>query len=288
MVTKSFEYFAPTTLAEASSLLSKYRDEARLLAGGHSLLPAMKLRLTEPSYLIDLGGIKDMSYVRDDNGGLAIGAMTTYYELESSDLVKERLPVLAEAAGEVADVQVRNVGTIGGSLSHADPGADLTAVALALGAQLVAKTRRGSRTIGIDRFFVDLMTTALRPIEILTEVRIPSLPPGTGAAYKKFHNKASHYAVVGVAAVVAMDSSGVCQAARIAVTGAGPKAIRARSTERILRGKKLDDAVIRRAASRASANMEMLGDIHASEEYRAHLTNVYAERAIREAVGSAG
>ncbi len=287
MIPTAFEYFAPTTLAEASSLLAKYRDEAKLLAGGHSLLPVMKLRLAEPKYLIDLGGIKDLSYIREEGCGLVIGAMTTYYMLESSDLVKRHAPILAEAAAEVADLQVRNMGTIGGSLSHADPAGDLSPAILALGAQIIANTRRASRNISVDRFFVDLLTTALKPTEILTEIKIPALPPRTGTSYKKFHNKASHYAIVGMAAVVTLDSSGVCQQARIAVTGAGPKAVRARSAERILKGKKLDDSVIRRAAKRASAGIDFMGDIHASEEYRAHLTNIYTQRAVSEAVSRA-
>ena len=287
MIPSDFQYFAPSSVAEATALLSRYRDEAKVLAGGHSLLPLMKLRLLEPKYLIDIGRIEDLAYIREADGGLAIGAMTTYWMLESSDLVRRRAPSLVEAVERVADVQVRNMGTIGGSLAHADPAGDLPAVILVLNGQLTANTRRASRTIGIDRFFVDLLTTALRPTEILTEIRIPSLAPRTGTSYQKFDNKASHYAVVGVAAVVTLDSDGVCQQARVAVTGAGPKAVRARRSELILRGKRPDDAVIRRAASRAGAGIDFLEDIHASTEYRAHLTAVFAERAIREAVARA-
>ena len=283
MVTSTFEYFAPASIYEATSLLAKYRDEAKILAGGHSLLPAMKLRLAEPKYLIDLGWIKELSYIREQDGYLAIGAMTSYYDLESSDLVKRYAPVLSEAASNVADLQIRNAGTIGGSLSHADPAGDLPAVALALGAQLVVNTRRSSRIVNIDRFFVDMMTTVLKPTELLTEIRVPFLSKGTGSSYQKFFNKASHYAIVGVAAIVTV-SNGICINARIAITGAGPKAVRARRVERILKGKKLDKSVVKRASKRASAGIELLGDIHASDDYRAHLTNVYAERAINEAM----
>ncbi|MFW6174601.1 MAG: FAD binding domain-containing protein, partial [Chloroflexota bacterium] len=277
MVTSKFEYFAPTTLDEASSLLSRYRGQAKLLAGGHSLVPLMKLRLAEPEYLIDLSRVEGLSYIRDLDGGLSIGAMTTYNELQNSPLVRQRAPVLADAAGKVADMQVRNRGTLGGSLAHSDPAGDIPAVILALNATIIVRTPRSSREIPADRFQVDMLTTALRENEILTEIQIPAAPMGTGMAYTKFHNKASHYAIVGVAAVVTT-SNGVVSDARVAVTGAGPKATRARRTERILKDKEPTDAVIRRAASRAAAEIgdEINDDIHASAEYREHLTQVYA------------
>lgn len=287
MIPATFEYHAPTSVAEAARLLAQYGEGAKLLAGGHSLLPLMKLRLARPQALIYLGKISTLSYIREADGGLAIGAMTTYHQLETSDLVKRRAPVLAEAAGAVADVQVRNMGTIGGSLSHADPAGDLPAVALALGAQMVTSSTQEHRTINADDFFVDLFTTALRPTEILSEIRVPALPARTGTAYAKFANKASHYAVVGVAAVVTLNSSGVCQSARVAITGAGPKAVRATEAEAALRGKRLDDAAIRAAAQKAGSGIEFNSDVHASAEYRAHLTTVYAERAIRVAASRA-
>lgn len=287
MIPATFEYHAPTSVAEAARLLAQYGEGAKLLAGGHSLLPLMKLRLARPQALIYLGKISTLSYIREADGGLAIGAMTTYHQLETSDLVKRRAPVLAEAAGAVADVQVRNMGTIGGSLSHADPAGDLPAVALALGAQMVTSSTQEHRTINADDFFVDLFTTALRPTEILSEIRVPALPARTGTAYAKFANKASHYAVVGVAAVVTLNSSGVCQSARVAIIGAGPKAVRATEAEAALRGKRLDDAAIRAAAQKAGSGIEFNSDVHASAEYRAHLTTVYAERAIRVAASRA-
>jgi len=284
MIPRSFQYHAPTSVSEAAGLLAQYGDRAKLLAGGHSLLPLMKLRLAEPEVLIDLGRISDLSYVREDDGGLAIGAMTTYAELASSDLVRQRAPVLAEAASIVADIQVRNKGTIGGCLAHSDPAGDLPAVVLALGAQLTAVSASGSRSIAIDDFFVDLLTTALEPGEVLTEVRVPALPSGTGGAYFKFANKASHYAIVGVAAVVTLDGDGTCTAARVGVTGAGPKATRATATEAALTGRRLDDAAIAEAAAQASQGIDFNEDIHASAEFRAHLTTVYARRAIAAAV----
>ena len=288
MFTAPFEYFAPQSVEEAAQLLAEHGDNAKILAGGHSLIPIMKLRLAKPSVLIDLSRIPSLSFVEDTNGGLRIGPTTTYYELMTSDLVKARAPVIAEAASVVADVQVRNRGTIGGSLAHADPAGDMPAVALALGARLSVTSRGASRTIDIEDFFVDLLTTSLEPSEIIDAIEVPALPQRTGAAYAKFANKASHYAVVGVAAVMTVDGSGACVDARVGVTGAGPKAVRARETEDRLKGATPDDAGIERAAAVAGAGIDFLDDIHASGEYRAHLTAVFARRAIQQAVSRAG
>lgn len=288
MISSAFAYHAPTSVAEAVDLLTEHGEDAKLLAGGHSLIPLMKLRLAEPGVLIDLGKIADMAYIREDGGGLAIGAMTTYAALESSDAVRRRAPVLADAARQVADAQVRNMGTIGGSLAHADPAGDLPAVAIALNAELVTSSQGGHRSIGADDFFVDLLTTALEPTEILNEIRIPALAPRSGTAYAKFGNKASHYAIVGVAAVVTLAADGSCAAASIGVTGAGPNAARAGDAEAALVGSALGDDAISAAASAAGNGIEFNEDVHASAEYRAHLTAVYAERAIRAAIANAG
>ena len=202
MVAATFDYHAPATLRDAVSLLNDNAD-AKVLAGGHSLIPMMKLRLSEPSVVIDLGRVDGLSYVSESDGGLAIGAMTSYYDIINSDAVQQQAPVVAEAAGEVADPQVRNMGTIGGSLAHSDPAADLPAVMLALGAEVVASSRGAlgrvsTRAISADDFFVDLFTTALESNEILTEIRIPAQAANSGAAYAKMANKASHFAIVGV------------------------------------------------------------------------------------------
>jgi carbon-monoxide dehydrogenase medium subunit len=287
MVTSSFDYHAPTSVTDALVLLDQHGEDAKLLAGGHSLIPLMKTRLAEPAVLIDLGKIETLSYINEQDGGLAIGAMTTYTALAGSELVQSKAPILADASGQVADNQIRNRGTIGGSLSHSDPAGDLPAVALALGAQMKTSSSGAHRTINADDFFVDLMTTALEPNEILSEISIPALPAGTGTAYVKFANKASHYAVVGVAAVITVGSDGTCQSARIAITGAGPKATRAIASESALVGSSLDDAAINAAASHAGEGIDFNEDVHASAEYRAHLTKVYAGRAIRAAVGNA-
>jgi carbon-monoxide dehydrogenase medium subunit len=288
MVAAKFDYHAPSTVGEALSLLNSNRDDAKILAGGHSLIPMMKLRLSEPSIIIDLGKVEGLSYIREDRGGLAIGGMTTYYDIISSDAVQAHAPVLAEAAALVADPQVRNMGTIGGSLSHSDPAADLPAVLLALGAEIEASSqgrlgRVNRRSVSADDFFVDLFTTALESNEILTEIRIPAQAAGSGAAYAKMANKASHFAIVGVAASVAVDG-GNCTAARVGVTGAGSSATRASDSEERLVGSPADADTIRSAAGRAANGIELNEDVHASAEYREHLTKVFALRAITAAV----
>jgi carbon-monoxide dehydrogenase medium subunit len=288
MVAATFDYHAPSTIGAALSLLNSNRDEAKVLAGGHSLIPMMKLRLAEPSILIDLGKVEGLSYIREEDDELAIGAMTTYHDIVSSDAVQTHAPVLAEAAALVADPQVRNMGTIGGSLSHADPAADLPAVMLALGADIEARSRGAlgrvnRRTVSADDFFVDLFTTALESNEILTEIRIPAQGANSGAAYAKMANKASHFAIVGVAASVTVEG-GNCTSARIGVTGSGASASRASDSEAGLVGSPADADAIRSAAGQAANGIDMNEDIHASAEYREHLTKVFALRAITAAV----
>ena len=287
MTTSSFEYFAPTTLGEAQALLSRYGGDAKIVAGGHSLIPTMKVRLAEPKYLIDLGKISELSYIREQDGVLAIGAMTTYYQIETSSTVRSGYLALAEAAGEVADMQVRNKGTIGGSLAHADPAADLPAIILALEGQIISGSSSEQRTVNADDFLVDTFSTALGDNEILTEIRIPALPASTGGSYKKFGNKASHFAIVGIAAIVTM-SGGTCRRVRIGITGAGPKAVRGRGAEAALEGKYPTESNIAQASQQAAQGIDFLGDIHASEEYRAHLTQIFTRRALEEAISRAG
>ena len=282
----TFEYSAPTSLAEAQGLLSKLGADARVLAGGHSLIPMMKLRLAEPRHLIDLGRISELSYVREHNGGLAIGAMTTYHQIETFSLVRDRYPALAEAAAQVADLQVRNKGTIGGSVAHADPGADLPSVVLALEATLTSTGPGGQRSSDADGFFLGPFSTGLGSDEILSEISLPSLPAHTGGAYKKFANKASHFAIVGVTAIVTLDGN-TCRRVRIGVTGAGPIASRARASEAALDGKEATDDNIAQASAQVGQGIDFLGDIHASEEFRAHLVQVFARRALQEAVSRA-
>lgn len=283
MIPSAFEYVAPASLAEATAFLAAHPDDAKLLAGGHSLVPLMKLRLAAPKYLVDLARVPGLKGIREANGALEIGALTTHYEVESSSLVRERLPVLAETAALIGDVQVRNRGTIGGSLAHADPAADYPAPILALDAEISVTGSKGQRTIKATDFFVDLLTTALKPDEVITQVRIPIPAAGSGAAYVKFPHPASRYAIVGVAALVRLNADGSCASAAIGVTGAGSKAVRASAAEQGLVGSRLDDAAIQKAGAAAAEAIEPVGDIHASAEYRRHLVREFTMRALRAA-----
>lgn len=287
MIPAAFEYHSPTSLREALRILRRYPGEAKVMAGGHSLLPLMKLRLAQPAHVVDLRRIDNLAYIREQNGGLAIGPLTTYYMLETSSLVLQRAPAIAETASLVADLQVRNKGSIGGAIAHADPAGDIPAVMLALEATMRTTGGGRARNLPAQRFFVDLFTTSLRETELITEISIPGAPPRTGSAYLKFANKASHYAIVGVAAVVTLDSRGACQRVRIGVTGAGSKPVRARSAERFLTGKEPTDRNLRQAAQRASAGIDFLSDLHGSAEYREHLTHVFTGRALEQALGRA-
>lgn len=283
MIPAQFEYHRPASVSEALQLLRSLPD-AKLLAGGHSLLPMMKLRLTSPAHLIDLSRIKDLRYIKESGSSIAVGALTTHWTIESSPLVQQKFPVLAECARSIGDVQVRNVGTIGGSLAHTDPAADYPAAVLALNAELVAEGSGGRRTIAAGEFFTGMFSTALRPDEILVEVKVPVLPPRTGSAYLKFPHPASGFAVVGVAAVVTLDGKGRCEQARIGITGVGPFAYRPRRTEDALRGAALDDKTIAAVADKAGDGVDVNEDIFASAEYRRHLAGVFTKRAVKTAL----
>jgi aerobic carbon-monoxide dehydrogenase medium subunit len=287
MYPASFEYHRPATVEEAVRLLGTHKDDAKLLAGGHSLIPLMKLRLTSPKHVIDLRRVSGLSGVREEGGAIVIGALTTHYAIESNASLKAKCPILTEAGAMIGDPQVRNWGTIGGSLAHADPAADWPAVVLALGAELKATGSRGARTIKVDDFFKDLLTTALAPDEVLTEIRIPAPAAGSGMAYVKHPHPASRFAVVGVAAVVTV-SGGKCQKASVAVTGVGAKATHAKGVEDALAGKALDAQSIAAAAEKAADGIAMTADLQGSVEYKQHLTRVYARRALEAAAARAG
>jgi carbon-monoxide dehydrogenase medium subunit len=273
-----FEYQKPDSVQAAAALLAA-DPEAKLLAGGHSLLPAMKLRLASPSSLVDLGGVDGLVGI-DASGPVKIGAMTTYAMIRDSAELRQVLPVLAEAANNVGDPAVQACGTIGGALAHSDPAADFTAIFLALDGSVDVTGASGSRTIGADDLFVDLFTTSLAPDEVITAV---SFPAGTGAAaYEKFRHPASGYAVVGVAAAVNVGANGTVDSARIAVTGATSKATRASGAEQALAGKALNDDSIAAAAAAAADGLEINGDHFASEEYRRHLVSVLTRRALQQ------
>ncbi|HEY7544255.1 MAG TPA: xanthine dehydrogenase family protein subunit M [Blastocatellia bacterium] len=283
MIPAQFDYLAPATLAEAVSLLNQHQDEAKILAGGHSLLPAMKLRLAQPQLLIDIGRIKDLSYIREEGEGIRIGAMTTHYQIESSERLRQICPMLPDCAAQIGDAQVRNRGTIGGSLAHADPAADWPAAIIALNAEMVAVNGKGERVIKADDFFIDMLTTALSPSEILSEIRIPAPKGRFGQAYLKVPQPASGFAVIGVAVHLTRDAAGACESASIAITGVSSKAYRASAVEAALKGKTLDEATIRDAASHATDGVDANGDIYASADYRRHLASVYTRRAIEAA-----
>ncbi len=284
MIAAPFDYATPATLAEAVALLTEHQDDAKLLAGGHSLIPAMKLRLAMPQMLIDLGRISDLAYIREDGDTIAIGAMTTHYQLESSARLQEICPMIPECAGQIGDVQVRNRGTLGGSLAHSDPAADWTAAMIAVNAEIVTASANGERIIKVDDFFVDLLTTALEANEILREIRIQRPQGNFGQAYRKAAQPASGFAVVGVAAYIVRDANGNCESASIGVTGVASKAYRATAVESALAGKALDEATIVEAASHAADGVDINGDLYASSDYRTHLVKVYARRAIEAAI----
>ena len=280
MYPANFDYERPSTVDEAIALLAKHGDDAKLLAGGHSLIPAMKLRLAQPKVVVDIGRIANLSYIRDAGGSIAIGAMTTHQEIESSTLLRDRSPLLADVAARIGDVQVRNKGTIGGSLAHADPAADYPAAILALEAEIDLAGPRGKRTVKAGAFFVDLLQTAIAPDEILVEIRVPAT--AKTVAYVKTEQKASGFALAGVAVVIGADG------VRVGVTGIAAKAYRATAVEQALAGQKTPVvAAIALAASHAADGVEPLGDIHASPEFRAHLAQVNTKRAIEQALARA-
>lgn len=280
MIPTAFDYNAPTTLDEALSLLSANPDGAKVLAGGHSLIPAMKLRLAQPEMLVDITRIKNLSYIREENGQILIGATTTHYELESSSLLQTICPLIPACAASIGDVQVRNKGTIGGSLAHSDPAGDWPAAAIALNAELVLVGPVGERLVKAGDFFVDLLTTALEPGEILREIRIKKPAGRFGQAYQKVPHPASGFAVVGIAVNLTLDASGKCDSASLGVTGVGSKAYRPNASEKSLTGTNLDEQSIATAASHVCDGVDANSDLYASSEYRCHLAQVHTRRAI--------
>ena len=279
-----FEYHRAGSVDEALALLTQYADDGKLIAGGHSLLPVMKLRFAQPSHLIDIRRVAELAGIREDGGVLRIGATTPHAAVASSALIHDKATILAEAAGRIGDAQVRNMGTIGGSLAHADPAADLPAVTLALGAELRAVGRRGERTIPIDQFFTGMFSSALAPDELLVEVRVPVAPARTGGAYEKYADPASGYAIVGVAAVVTLAGNGAVERARIALTGLTPHATRLEAVEQTLAGKAPTAEQIQAAAQRAAEGLELRDLTGGGAAYKNNLAVVYTRRAVTRAV----
>ncbi len=279
----AFDYHRAQSVDEAIKLLQQYGDEGKLLAGGHSLLPAMKLRLAQPGHLIDIGRIQQLSYIREEQGAIVIGALTTYRQIEISDVLLRSLPVLPETVSVIGDLQVRARGTIGGSIAHSDPASDMPGVVLALKAEITMQGPKGKRTVKADDFFTGTFETALAADEIVIEIRFPLIQGHTGSTYEKLENKASHYAVAGCAAVVTLDANGTCTYASLALTGAADKAVRLSAVEAALVGKKLDEATVAAATANAANGLNLVSDIHGSKAYRAQMVSVVARRAILRA-----
>jgi aerobic carbon-monoxide dehydrogenase medium subunit len=284
MFPASFAYVAARSVEEALELMVKHGEEGKLLAGGHSLIPAMKLRLQSPRTLIDLGTVPGLRGVRVDGDHLVIGALTVHTDVASSELVRKHLLGLADAASVIGDIQVRNRGTIGGSVAHADPAADLPVILTALNASFTVQSLSGSRSIAVDDFFTDFFTTAMNSDEILTEIHVPIPATGTGSAYAKLPHPASGYVVVSAGALIARQASGSCTAARVAIGGLGTGPLRAVATELELQGKPLTPQIIAAAAAKAAEETEPVEDSYAGVEYKCHVASVYARKAIEAAV----
>jgi carbon-monoxide dehydrogenase medium subunit len=282
-VPAAFDYHSASSVNEAIALMQQYGDDAKLLAGGHSLIPTMKLRLAQPAHIIDLNKIGGLSYIREENGVVAVGALTRYTAIEHSDVLRQHFALLPEGTAMIGDPQVRNRGTIGGSVAHSDPAADMPGIVLALKADILVQGPNGVRTIKADDFFTGMFETALGSDELVTEIRFAIPPAHTGSAYMKLANKASHYAVAGCAAVISLDGDGTCNAASVVITGASVKPTRASGVESVLVGKKLDEATAAGAAAHAADGLELVEDIHGSKAYRAQMAVVMARRAILKA-----
>jgi len=284
MIPPSFEYFRPSTIPEAIALLKEYGDEAKILSGGQSLIPMLKLRLARPAYLVDINRIAGLSYIKEEGGFLKIGGLTRERELEASPLIAAKYPILLDTTRVIADPQVRNLATVGGNLAHGDPANDHPATMLALGAQIVATGPRGPRTIRIEDFFLSLFTTALEPGEILTEIRISMPPPHSGGSYFKLERKVGDFATAAVAAQLTLDDKGAVQNVGIGLTNVGPKPLKAGKAETLLRGKKIDVALLTQAAQLAGDEAQPSSDLRGPAEYKQGLVKELAKRALSRAL----
>jgi carbon-monoxide dehydrogenase medium subunit len=284
MIPAPFEYHRPATLQDAVALLGRLGEDAKLLAGGQSLIPLMKLRLTSPRHVIDLGRVPGLDTIAERDGALVIGALVRESDLEASDVVRRRFPILADACRVIADPLVRNLATLGGNLAHGDPANDHPAVMLALEAAVVALGPRGARRIPITDFFTGPLTTALGAGEILTEVRLPLPPPRTGGAYVKLERKVGDFATAAVAVQLTLGADGACARVGIGLTNVGATPIKARRAESLLRGRRPDDGAIREAAQAAAAESDPAADLRGSVEYKRDLVRVLTARAVRRAL----
>ncbi len=282
MITEQFEYHAPSTIDNIFKLMSE-NDEAKILAGGHSLLPMMKLRFSEPSHLIDINGVDELKGISEVGGKIHIGAMTTESELINSDLLIQKCPIIPEAAKLIADPQVRNRGTIGGNIAHGDPGNDHPAIMIALNAMFVLASSNGERVIPASSFFLGAYWTELGENEILKEIQIPILPANTGYSYTKFKRKAGDFATTATAVILSLDGD-ICSSINIAMTNVGQNALKAEEVETLLTGKVIDDALIEQAAQKAMAICDPVEDLRGNIEYKTHMAGEMTRRAIRTAL----
>jgi carbon-monoxide dehydrogenase medium subunit len=283
MIPGSFEYFAPRSLPDAIKFLSDHKDDVKILSGGQSLLPLMKMRLSKPAYIVDIGRLPGLDTITEDGHNLIIGALVTHEQIENSSLLKFKCPLLPQTATTIADVQVRNRGTIGGSIAHADPAGDWPPAVIALDAEIRVFGPSGERWVKCDDFFLGLLMSVLEADEIVTGIRVP-ITGGDKTAYQKAAPRSSGFAVTGVAVRLAVESTGTCSRAAIGITGVADKAYRPERTEQMLAGRKLDQKLIEAAAAESTRNVEAIEDINGSSEYRAHLTHVYVARAIQAAL----
>ncbi|HEY7544024.1 MAG TPA: xanthine dehydrogenase family protein subunit M [Blastocatellia bacterium] len=287
MIPRSFEYHAPRALDEALSLLEKLGPDAKILSGGQSLIPMMKLRLASPPHIVDINRIPDLGYISESNGSLRIGALARESDLENSTLIKSRYALLYDTTRVIADPLVRNQATVCGNLAHADPANDHPATMLALEVTLVAASPRGEREISIKDFFTGLFSTDLQPDEILKEIRVPAPPALSSGAYLKMERKVGDYATAGVAVQIVLDSAGVCQRAGVGLTNVGFTPIKATKVEDFLKGKPLDDAAIKQAGEIAAGESQPVDDIRGSADYKRDLVRVLTARALRQAISRA-
>jgi carbon-monoxide dehydrogenase medium subunit len=287
MIPASFDYVAPSSLDEGIRFLEKHGDDAKILAGGHSLIPLMRLRLATPKYLVDINRIPGLEYIRESDHHLHIGSLTTYASVENSLLIQSKYSALSDAARRIADPLVRNMGTVGGNICHSDPANDLPATMLALEATMVTVGLSGERVIPAEEFFVDTFETALKPTEILREIRMPRTRAGTGSAYLKLQSRAGDLAVVGVAARLVIGSEGTCGSAGLGLTAVGAKVIEPKAAEAALIGKKLGDDEIRQSASLAAQEAQPTSDLRGTADYKREMVRMLADRALRRAVGRA-
>src|SRR5215467_6992425 len=288
MIPASFDYHSPKTLSEAIGLLSKYGEGAKVLSGGQSLLPLLKLRLGSAAHLVDIGRIPGLEHVKEDGGYLKIGGRVRESELEHSDLVRRKYPILADTAAVIADPLVRNLATVGGNLAHGDPANDHPATMLAVGATVVATGPKGERTIPIEKFFTGLFETALEKDEILTEIKIPIPPPRSGGAYVKLERKVGDFATAASAAQLTLGKNGQVERVGLALTNAGPKPVKATRAEQYLQGKQPDDEAIAEAARLASQDCDPTADRRGSVEYKREMARVLSARALKKAAQRAG